>query len=98
MTPKQAKALVGRTIVAVDLNASWQGEGLDRVRMHNPTIHLDDGTAIRFLVEEHPEGAEYGVDLVRTKRAMKPCGHGPNEGCAAPGCGTPARFKKPSDS
>lgn len=64
MTPSQAKRLVGRTIVAVDLDADWAGEGHSRVLMHDPTITLDDGSRLRFVVEEAPDGGEYGVDLV----------------------------------
>lgn len=30
ITPKEAKRLVGRTIVAVELNATWEGEGRQR--------------------------------------------------------------------
>lgn len=35
--------------------------------MHSPTIVLDDGTKVRFVVEEHPDGGEYGVDIVLAK-------------------------------
>lgn len=62
------KALIGRSIVAVDMQASVQGESRhDRRTMHKPLITLDDGSVLYFVVEEHPEGAEYGVDIGRTK-------------------------------
>ena len=65
MSPREAKRLVGRTIVAVELNGSWKGERRLRSYMHAPVITLDDGTFLRFTVEEHPEGGEYGVNIVR---------------------------------
>ena len=62
------KALIGRSIVAVDMQASVQGESRhDRRTMHKPLITLDDGSVLYFVVEEHPEGAEYGVDIGRKK-------------------------------
>lgn len=67
MKPSEAKRLVGRKIVAVDLDPSWEGTGLNRVLMHNPTIRLDDGSYLRFVVEENPDGGEYGVDIVRER-------------------------------
>lgn len=65
MNAKQAKRLVGRKIVAVDLGGRWEGDGGCRVWMHDPTITLDDGSRLRFVVEEHPIGADYGVSIVR---------------------------------
>lgn len=62
------KNLVGRRIVAVDMQASVQGESRhDRRTMHKPLITLDDGSVLYFVVEEHPEGFEYGVDIGRVK-------------------------------
>lgn len=58
------RLLNGRTIVGVTANA-WtianSGEPAT-----NPAIHLDDGTAIRFHVQEVEDG-DYGVALVITK-------------------------------
>jgi hypothetical protein len=71
MTPAQAKKLVGRTIVDVDMDEGWEGDGPQRVRMHSPTVTLDDGSLLRFVVEEHPEGGEYGVDIVRVPAPKK---------------------------
>lgn len=68
MKAREAKRLVGRTIVAVDLQATWEGDGPNRVRMHKPRITLDDGSVLTFLVEEHPDGAAYGVDLEHWRR------------------------------
>lgn len=71
MTPKETKTVIGRTIVAIELDATWEGEGRWRRRMHRPTIILDDGSALRFVVEEHPDGGEYGVDIVHRKSRKK---------------------------
>ena len=49
------------------MNASVEGTPGDHRTMHDPVIYLDDGSSIAFLVEEHPEGAEYGVNIVRRK-------------------------------
>lgn len=67
MTPKEAKRLIGRTIVAVDLNATWESEEGSKHRrlMHDPVFTLDDGSRLSFVVQEHPEGAEYGVCPIR---------------------------------
>ena len=69
MTPKQAQRLVGRTIVAVELNATWETDigSHTRVKMHDPTITLDDGSRLRFVVEEHPSGDGYGVHPVHVR-------------------------------
>ena len=76
MSARIQKALVGRTIVKAEPNTSWEGEGSNRVRMHNWELTLDNGRMVRFMVEEHPDGAEYGIDivLVRMRRglAVKP--------------------------
>ena len=71
MTPKEAAKLVGRMIVSVDLDATWEGEGANRVRMHDPTILLDDGSRLRFLTEEHPSGDSYGVDIIHIRTRKK---------------------------
>lgn len=68
MTPKQAQALVGRTIVAIDPGGSWEADehGRNRQYMHYPSITLDNGVVLRFHAEEHPsgDGQAYGVDIV----------------------------------
>jgi hypothetical protein len=57
--------VIGRRIVAVEMNTvKVKDEGYGG-RMHDPRITLDDGSTLRFVVEEHPEGAEYGVNIVR---------------------------------
>lgn len=58
------KALVGRKIVKAESNAHWEGERSTRTRMHNWELTLDNGRTVRFMAEEHPEGGEYGVDIV----------------------------------
>lgn len=67
MTPKEARGLVGRRIVAVDAGGSWETDeyGGCRTHMHYPKITLDDGTVLRFRSEEHPCGAgEHGTYIV----------------------------------
>ena len=67
MTPKEAKRLIGRTIVAVDLRSHWESRdsGKQRTLMHDPVLTLDDRSQVSFAVEEHPEGAGYGIKPVR---------------------------------
>ena len=60
------KSLVGRTIVKVELNRRT----VEGIQMTDPTIWLDDGTSLRFLAEESPDGGEYGIAMVR-RRAPK---------------------------
>jgi hypothetical protein len=36
--------------------------------MHAPRIFLDDGSHLYFVVEEHPDGGEYGVNIGRVKK------------------------------
>ena len=67
MTPREALRLVGRRIVSVELNATWEGEGPQRVRMTDPRIFLDDGTYLRFLPEEHPSGDVGSVAIVHER-------------------------------
>ncbi len=61
------KQLVGRTIVKVEPNGSVEGEGGCACWMHAWKLTLDDGAVLGFVVEEHPDGGEYGVDIVRNK-------------------------------
>jgi len=63
-----ARELVGKRIVAFDPGVfvpceEWRGV------CHNPTITLDDGTRLYFVVEE--TGAEYGIFIGRTKKGKK---------------------------
>lgn len=67
MTPKQARRLVGRTIVAVELNE----EVIEGERMTSPLLTLDDGSVLSFYAQESPDGGEYGVGLVRSERKKK---------------------------
>lgn len=59
-----ARLLVGRTIVAVDLQsyddeiATGKKTGQ---RIHDPRITLDNGAVITFIVQETDNGATYGV-------------------------------------
>ena len=66
MSPSEVrKAIIGRTIVDAQPHTSLEGEvpGLRR-QMHDWELTLDNGRVVRFLVEEHPDGADYGVDIV----------------------------------
>lgn len=56
------KRLVGRKIVKVDLNP----QTIQGVKLTSPVLTLDDGTALRFVAEESPDGGEYGVAMVRS--------------------------------
>lgn len=61
--------LIGRTITAVDMHTYRVPDGPDGSyrTMHDPTITLDNGVALKFITEEHPDGAEYGVDIIYIK-------------------------------
>ena len=74
MKPSEAKRLIGRTIVAVDLRSSWEGKGGARTLMHDPIIRFDDGSVMMFMGQEHPDGGELGVGLIyaRARPAAKP--------------------------
>lgn len=56
--------VVGRRITAVRLNATRASNGST---MHEPEIELDNGALLRFLTEEDPDGAEYGVAIIYLK-------------------------------
>ena len=64
------KRLVGRRIVAADARATYEGDpgSKDRRWMHDWKLRLDDGTIVYFVVEEHPLGAEYGIDIGVTEK------------------------------
>ncbi len=69
MTNKQLiKAVTGRTIVKVELNA-WEdaaGEHCD------PVLTLDDGSSLRFITTETDDGSSYGIDmLLRRKKSAE---------------------------
>ncbi len=62
-TPKSAaRYLLGRTIVAVDLNEFEDDEG---GKCTDPVIVLDNGSQLRFVVQEAPGVGEYGVCICR---------------------------------
>lgn len=61
-----AKVLAGKTIEKMLLDTTNE-EG---VFMHSPTIFLEDGSFIRFVVEEHPDGGEYGIEPVLVNEPM----------------------------
>lgn len=61
-----ARRLVGRTIVAVDLRPFDAGsDESPRGTTFAPVLTLDDGTRVRFVVDE-TEGSEYGVTVCVT--------------------------------
>jgi hypothetical protein len=61
-----AKRLIGRRIVRVKLNSFRDGRS---GWVADPTLFLDDGTALRFIVKETELGADYGIELVLRKGA-----------------------------
>jgi hypothetical protein len=64
MARKRVQSIVGKKIARVEMNPSVEGEHHDRRTMHRPVIVLEDGSRVVFVVEEHPIGAEYGVNLI----------------------------------
>ena len=56
------RRLVGRKIVKIRLNPFRDGRGSNSVA-HSPTILLDDGTILRFYVQETDVG-ECGIGIV----------------------------------
>lgn len=65
--------ITGKTVARVDMHPqrvpfnSFTPSALGPT-MHEPIIHFTDGSSIRFHVEEHPDGDDYGVDIVYIKR------------------------------
>lgn len=57
-------AVVGRRIVKAEPNGYWEEDGENSRWMHAWRLTLDDGTVLTFMTEEHPEGAEYGTDML----------------------------------
>lgn len=68
MNMVSAREIVGKRIVAFDPGAAKVGYAGGTKVMHGPTITLDDGSRLIFHVEEHPEGCDYGVKILRRKR------------------------------
>lgn len=68
------KWLLGRTIVAVEMNTARvrPANGGEARTMHQPVIFLDNGASIGFTVEEHPDGAEYGIDIGYARHSRDP--------------------------
>jgi hypothetical protein len=66
-----ARYLVGRTIAAVELHPFETGRYRAQGTSFAPVITLDDGTELRFLVQE-TEGSEYGVEIIRSQRKPVP--------------------------
>jgi hypothetical protein len=62
------KHLVGKRIVRVDMRPFKTGDrGAERT-CHDPLIELDDGSVLRFWVEETESGDTYGIGIERSKR------------------------------
>lgn len=74
MAGRRLSSLIGRKIVRIDEQPQVVGDGPGlKKTMHDPIIYLDDGSEIVCVVEEHPEGGEYGVKLIgRRKKGNKP--------------------------
>lgn len=67
-----ARELVGRRIVAFDPRPFPDGRG---GTAHAPYITLDDGSQLRFLVEETDSALGYGIRILRViGAASKPAG------------------------
>jgi hypothetical protein len=61
------KALIGRTIVAVEFNPFSDGRG---GTAHDPRLTLDNGRCIYFSTEETDIG-EYGICMMISERPRK---------------------------
>lgn len=59
-----ARLLVGRTIVAVELNASddVSDSGQKIKTVYDPTFILDNGARVFFVVQETEHGSSYGIE------------------------------------
>jgi hypothetical protein len=68
MTRWDKRRVIGRRIVDVELRAFPNGKG---GQTFNPQIILDNGRALRFIVEETEVG-EYGVRPVLTSKTIRP--------------------------
>lgn len=66
------RELKGRTIVRLELHARRIRNGrAGTITMTDPEIYLDDGSILRFTVQEHPDGGDYGVQLIRSTPAAR---------------------------
>lgn len=61
------RSIIGKRVVRVEMNAYRAGSGFGARVMHQPEIYFEDGSSIAFNTEEHPEGAEYGTDIIYRK-------------------------------
>lgn len=67
MSGLNPKWLIGRTIVAVEMNAYRARESpVDRTLAHQPVITLDNGARLLFITDETDFG-EYGTTIVYAK-------------------------------
>lgn len=57
------KWIVGKRVARVDMGTERFRAAGQVVTMHNPYIHFDDGSCIRFFTEENPDGGEYGTGI-----------------------------------
>lgn len=70
--PFNPRWLLGRTIVAVELNRFRARESPDdRTMTSNPTLFLDNGASLSFFVDE-TDGDGYGISLIYTSPAREP--------------------------
>lgn len=69
---EKVRRLIGRTIVAAEPNPfdGSDGDGDPDLRSHDWTLTLDDGTRMRFFVEETEVG-EYGVDITLSDKPKR---------------------------
>ena len=61
MNAKQGKKLIGRRIVMYESGRFKDERGW----LYDPIIYLDDGSVLKFSVQEG--GSEYGVRILRVK-------------------------------
>jgi hypothetical protein len=72
-TPEGAERfLVGRKIVAVELNRFDSGHKGSRRWTFDPVFVLDDGSRITFNVDETDYGCDYGISVSRWKKVGHP--------------------------
>ena len=74
MNPRMvsAREIAGKRIVGFEPGAYPAGEGAFRTVMHQPRIHLDDGSFLYFVTEEEPDGGDYGVFIGRSIKPKAP--------------------------
>lgn len=61
LSEKIKKHVIGKRIVGISLNEFDRG---DNSSTYDPSIHLEDGTEIRFIVIETIDGSDYGIDPI----------------------------------